>query len=49
MIRLYNRDQGGGLALDIGCYAIQFALFAFGNEYPEQISVIGWQRDGYGR
>jgi len=46
--RFLDLQKGGGFAVDIGCYEIQFSLFVFGMERPEKISVTGWQRGNFG-
>uniref|UniRef100_A0A914W6I3 Trans-1,2-dihydrobenzene-1,2-diol dehydrogenase n=1 Tax=Plectus sambesii TaxID=2011161 RepID=A0A914W6I3_9BILA len=46
--RLLNKEEGGGLAVDIGCYPTQLSLLVFGGERPEQISAVGWQRGNHG-
>lgn len=45
--RLYNPDLGGGMALDLGCYLVQFALMAFGKDKKiEKICTTGWTKNG---
>ncbi|KAL4220384.1 hypothetical protein ACF0H5_020787 [Mactra antiquata] len=38
--RVKNAKLGGGGCLDIGCYAIQFACFVYG-EMPESVTAVG--------
>ncbi|TKR78259.1 hypothetical protein L596_019096 [Steinernema carpocapsae] len=41
--RLSKKEFGGGMALDIGCYLIQFFVLVFGVDAPiENITVSGW-------
>lgn len=45
MERLYKPELGGGMALDLGCYLAQFALFVFGKDTPiETIRTVGWTK-----
>lgn len=39
--RMSEKEFGGGVTLDIGCYAIQMANFVFHQEYPERIVASG--------
>ena len=39
--RVINKEMGGGVALDIGCYAVQLANLVFNMERPEKIFVHG--------
>nr|XP_033816667.1 trans-1,2-dihydrobenzene-1,2-diol dehydrogenase isoform X2 [Geotrypetes seraphini] len=41
--RLVEKELGGGVLLDIGCYCIQFACMVFGGEKPESITATGFQ------
>ena len=37
--RLVKKELGGGALLDIGCYALNVALMAFGQERPEKVGA----------
>eukprot|EP00947_MAST-08B_sp_MAST-8B-sp1_P003869 g3869.t1 len=39
--RNYDLEMGGGAALDIGCYTVQFATMAFGATLPDQVRGTG--------
>lgn len=39
--RISRKDLGGGITLDIGCYAIQLACLIFKNKYPSKIIANG--------
>jgi len=39
--RVMNKELGGGVMLDIGCYAVQLANLVFNMEKPEKIFVHG--------
>ena len=43
--RLQKKSLGGGCVLDLGVYAIQLALLAYGHEEPEKILVNGFLND----
>lgn len=38
--RLSVKELGGGITLDVGCYATQLATLIFNNEHPEKISSL---------
>jgi dihydrodiol dehydrogenase / D-xylose 1-dehydrogenase (NADP) len=39
--RLYSKEKGGGAALDIGCYCIQWGTMVFGSTMPDQLASSG--------
>ncbi|XP_075773730.1 trans-1,2-dihydrobenzene-1,2-diol dehydrogenase [Pelodiscus sinensis] len=40
--RLVQKELGGGVVLDLGCYCAQFASMVFGGEKPESIIASGF-------
>ncbi|XP_060705165.1 trans-1,2-dihydrobenzene-1,2-diol dehydrogenase-like [Hemiscyllium ocellatum] len=40
--RLVEKELGGGVLLDIGCYCLQFVCMAFHGEKPESIHATGF-------
>uniref|UniRef100_A0A0N5ABG9 Trans-1,2-dihydrobenzene-1,2-diol dehydrogenase n=1 Tax=Syphacia muris TaxID=451379 RepID=A0A0N5ABG9_9BILA len=45
MERLYKPELGGGMALDLGCYLVQFALMVFGKgKKIEKVCANGWTK-----
>ncbi|XP_072348592.1 trans-1,2-dihydrobenzene-1,2-diol dehydrogenase-like isoform X2 [Scyliorhinus torazame] len=40
--RLVDKELGGGVLLDIGCYCLQFVCMAFSGEKPESVQATGF-------
>ena len=39
--RLFSKEKGGGAALDIGCYCVQWGTMVFGSSGLEQVASTG--------